>query len=73
MPPTRLDELLAANGPVVSTLLAAFPHAMGIYAFGSRVQGQDNADSDLDLAVLVAGYAAPLALWDTASQLSDIV
>ena len=45
---------------------------MAIYAFGSRVQGTAGPESDLDLAVLVAGYADPLVLWDVANQLSDL-
>jgi len=52
-------------------LLAAFPNTLGIYAFGSRVQGTANAQSDLDLAVLVAGYADPLQLFEIANQLAD--
>ncbi len=52
-------------------LLHAFPNALGIYAFGSRVQGTANAQSDLDLAVLVAGYADPLQLFEMANQLAD--
>jgi predicted nucleotidyltransferase len=51
----------------------AFPNALAIYAFGSRVNGTANADSDLDLAVLVAGYAEPLRLWEVASDLAEIV
>ncbi len=46
---------------------------MAIYAFGSQVQGTAGAHSDLDLAVLVAGYADPLVLWDLTSQLADVV
>lgn len=52
-------------------LLKAFPNALGIYAFGSRVQGTATAQSDLDLAVLVAGYADPLQLFEMANQLAD--
>lgn len=52
-------------------LLQAFPNALGIYAFGSRVQGTANAQSDLDLAILVAGYADPLQLFEMANQLAD--
>lgn len=52
-------------------LQKAFPNALGIYAFGSRVQGTANAQSDLDLAVLVAGYADPLKLFEMANQLAD--
>jgi uncharacterized protein len=47
------------------------PNLLGIYAFGSRVQGTANSESDLDLAVLVAGYAEPLVLWELANQLAN--
>jgi predicted nucleotidyltransferase len=46
---------------------------LAIYAFGSQVQGQANTQSDLDLAILVGGYADPLALWNAAGTISDIV
>jgi predicted nucleotidyltransferase len=49
----------------------AIPNLLGIYAFGSRVQGNANAESDLDLAVLVTGYAEPIQLWELASHLAD--
>lgn len=56
---------------VCTELQKAFPNALAIYAFGSRVQGTANAQSDLDLAVLVAGYADPLQLFEMANQLAD--
>ena len=65
-------SLLHPDGPVVVAIRARFPNAMAIYAFGSQVQGTAGADSDLDLAVLVAGYAEPLALWELGAQLADI-
>lgn len=34
-------------------ILSAFPHAISMYAFGSRVKGTERMDSDLDVAVLV--------------------
>lgn len=58
-----IDALLPA-------LHAAFPDALAFYAFGSRVHGTARADSDLDLAVLVPGYADPLVLWSLAADLS---
>lgn len=58
---------------VVTLMRAHFPQAMAIYAFGSQVQGSAHAQSDLDLAVLVAGYADPLALWDVSGTLADVV
>ena len=66
---TRIDNALAPDGPVIAALRAAFPNALAIYAFGSRIHGTAQLGSDLDLAVLVAGYADPLALWDAADAL----
>ena len=60
-----------AESLICTELQKAFPNALGIYAFGSRVQGTANAQSDLDLAVLVAGYADPLQLFEMANQLAD--
>lgn len=56
---------------VCTELQKAFPNALGIYAFGSRAQGIANEQSDLDLAILVAGYADPLLLFETANRLAD--
>ena len=73
-PPSLIDSddgRLAER--LVSVIRAHFPQVMAIYAFGSQVQGSANAQSDLDLAVLVAGYADPLALWDMSGTLADVV
>jgi len=43
---------------------------LAIYAFGSRIAGQARQDSDLDLAVLLAGKADPVALWNLAQALA---
>ena len=67
----HINSTLVDEGEVVSTIRSAFPNALAIYAFGSRISGTANADSDLDLAVLVAGYADPLQLWDIANNLAD--
>ncbi|MFZ4481134.1 MAG: type VII toxin-antitoxin system MntA family adenylyltransferase antitoxin [Rhodoferax sp.] len=53
-------------------LRARFTHLIAIYAFGSQIQGTAGDQSDLDLAILVAGYADPLALWDVAGSLADL-
>ena len=68
-----IPSLLAPQGPVVSAILARLPSAMSIYAFGSQIKGSAGQHSDLDLAVLVAGYADPLVLWDLAGSLADVV
>jgi predicted nucleotidyltransferase len=61
--------------PVIDHLQNRLPKLLGVYAFGSRVVGGgQNArpDSDLDMAVLVAGYADPLALFELSGELSDL-
>ena len=58
--------------PVVQQRL---PTLMAAYAFGSYIKdgGQyANAQSDLDLAVLVEGYADPVLLFELAGELADI-
>jgi predicted nucleotidyltransferase len=62
---------LAESGAVVTALRTAFPNALGIYAFGSQVHGTARPDSDLDLAILVEGYADPVTLWNTSHELAN--
>ena len=56
---------------IVQTLQARVPDLLAIYAFGSRVRGSADRESDLDLAVLVEGYAEPVALWRLSGELAD--
>jgi predicted nucleotidyltransferase len=58
---------------LVQVLKDRIPKLLAIYAFGSRIQGTAGPDSDLDLAVLVAGYADVMVLFDVAGDLADIV
>lgn len=58
-----------------ATVVRTLRHELGerllaIYAFGSRIAGQARQDSDLDLAVLLAGKADPVALWNLAQELA---
>lgn len=57
---------------LVELLRSRLDGLLAIYAFGSRVQGTAGAQSDLDLAVLVQGYADPLVLWELAGEAADI-
>lgn len=68
----HIETALASNGAVVNAIRSAFPQSLAVYAFGSRINATAHADSDLDLAVLVAGYAEPLGLWELANQLADL-
>jgi len=56
----------------VALLRARLPDALAVYAFGSRIEGTAGPDSDLDLAVLMPGYADPLVLWTLAGEAADI-
>lgn len=69
---SALSQLIASDGPIVVAVRARFAQTLAIYAFGSQVQGCTGPDSDLDLAVLVAGYADPLTLWDLSMGLANI-
>ena len=62
----------ATRAALLQQLQAQVPGLMAVYAFGSRITGQAGPDSDLDLAVLVAGYADPVALWRLAGLLADL-
>lgn len=57
---------------ILALLRARTPDLLAVYAFGSRIDGTAGAHSDLDLAVLVAGYAEPVQLWELAGELADI-
>ena len=57
---------------LIKVLKSRLPNLMAIYAFGSRVSGDANANSDWDLAVLVAGYVEPGVLWELSGALADV-
>lgn len=57
---------------ILQALQARVPDLLAIYAFGSQVQGTAGPQSDLDLAVLVAGLADPVSLWDLSGDLADL-
>ena len=57
---------------LVDHLRRHLPALLAVYGFGSRVQGTAGADSDLDLAVLVAGRADVLQLWSLSGDLADL-
>ena len=57
---------------LVEALQQQLPGLLAVYAFGSRVQGTAGPGSDLDLAVLVAGYADAVQLWQLSGELADL-
>jgi predicted nucleotidyltransferase len=61
--------------PLIALLQQRLPALLAVYAFGSRIVEQGQAarvDSDLDLAVLLEGYADPVALFDLSGELADL-
>ncbi len=56
----------------IPILQSRVPGLLAIYAFGSQVQGSAGPESDLDLAVLVAGYADPFTLFSLTSELAEL-
>ena len=54
---------------MIATLQAALPNLLAIYLFGSHAQGNAGPDSDIDIAVLIAGKLDPLQLWELAQEI----
>lgn len=67
----------ATSQPIISEIgkivQARFPRLQGLYLFGSVASGQDNRESDLDLAVLLPEAADPVALWECAGEIGLVV
>jgi predicted nucleotidyltransferase len=70
----RPASLLAPDAAerCVRLLQGRVPGLLAVYGFGSRVQGTATPRSDLDLAVLVAGYADVTQLWQLSGELADV-
>ena len=61
--------------PILSLLRDRLPSLMAAYAFGSRAKDEGQhatSQSDLDLAVLVEGYASPIELFELANEIGDL-
>ncbi|MCQ9469568.1 nucleotidyltransferase domain-containing protein [Pseudomonas alliivorans] len=58
---------------VLTHLKARLPGLMGAYLFGSQADGHADAQSDLDMAVLVSGTLDPVELWRLSGEIADIV
>ena len=68
-----MTPTVATVDALVRLLQQKLPALLAVYGFGSRVQGAAGSDSDLDVAVLVAGYADVLLLWQLSGDLADVV
>jgi predicted nucleotidyltransferase len=58
---------------IVALLQAELPGLLGVWLFGSQANGHANVHSDVDLAVLVAGRADPLQLWNIGQKLAAVM
>lgn len=65
--------LPAEEASIVGAILEEFPECLAIHVFGSHVSGHEDERSDLDLAVLLPGYADPARLWNLSEALVSIV
>lgn len=57
---------------LISSLRESLPDILAVYGFGSQIQGTAGPESDLDMAVLVAGYIDPVRLWHLSGDLADV-
>lgn len=64
-----MDEMMMR---LVATLRGRLPALLAVYLFGSRANGHAGPDSDIDLAVLVAGKLDPVATWELAQRLAGL-
>ncbi len=67
------DEFQRLLLVIRETIQARFPVLQGLYLFGSVGSGQDNAESDLDLAALFPRPVDPVALWECAGEIGSLV
>ena len=79
--PAPIDHLLltpaaltpAALTPAIDLLRAALPSVEAVYLFGSRAAGLATATSDFDLAILNPSPLDPVARFELASRLAEVL
>ncbi|SEO40585.1 Predicted nucleotidyltransferase [Duganella sp. CF517] len=64
-----MDEMM--RGRLVAILRQRLPALLAVYLFGSRANGRAGPDSDVDMAVLVAGKLDPVTTWELAQLLAN--
>lgn len=57
---------------LIATICEVVPDCLAIYRFGTWGTADQRADSDIDLAVLVAAPLDPVDRWDLAQQLASL-
>lgn len=59
-----------SDSMIVTAAKRALPQARGLWLFGSRARGQEDAASDLDLAVLLPERSDPVRLWEAGEEIA---
>jgi predicted nucleotidyltransferase len=54
---------MITDSDILAAIREALPEVRRLYLFGSRAVGNERADSDLDIAVVLDGRADPVRLW----------
>jgi predicted nucleotidyltransferase len=72
LPLPKTDLPLCEDSPLVRAIRTEFPECLAVHVFGSRVTNDATKRSDLDLAVLLPGYADPTRLWNLSASLAEI-
>jgi len=70
MPDTAMLNTQLPLTNLVEQLQSAFPNLLAVYLFGSFAKGEAHTQSDIDLAVLLAGNSEPVALWDVGQAIA---
>ncbi len=70
MPQAPTSELVLKATELIRQKLS---NVLAIYVFGSRVTENTSKNSDLDLAVLVAGYTDVVGLWNLSTDIASAI
>ncbi len=58
---------------ILAQLQNAFPNLLAVYLFGSFAKRENDAQSDVDLAVLLAGRGEPITLWQIGQDIAAMI
>jgi len=61
---------MIAESDIVAAVRSVLPEAQALILFGSRADGTERDDSDLDLAILLPGRADPVRLWEAGEAIA---
>lgn len=59
-----------SDSDIVTAVRLALPDVRAVTLFGSRAEGTDTSDSDLDLAILLPHRADPVRLWEAGEAIA---